>query len=483
MAVLGGLAGLGLGAAGLRLIHTLGVDDLPRGTQVTIDGSTVLFTVFVALVAGVFFGAIPLLHLFRADLNQVFRAEGRSGTATGRTMMLRSFLVTAQVSIAFILLIGAGLMFASLRAALSVDPGFQPNSVLTGFLSLPASDYPDGESRRQLFDDVLRETRAVPGVALASVTSQIPFGGGTGSSVIVPEGYMPRPGESLLAPMRSVVGPGYFEVMQIPLLEGRTFEESDNADVQQAIVIDEWLAQRYYPDESPLGKRMFAGAPGSRENEGAYLYTIVGVVGNIKHNDLTESEHIGAYYYTYKQMPQGFLTLTVRTTVEPLTLTSAIREAVARVDPDLPFYYPETLEQRVSDSLVVRRTPMLLLTIFAGVAMFLAAVGLYGVLAYSVTQRTRELGIRMAMGSSTPGVFRLVVLHGVKVLGVGIVVGMVGALTLVRLIRSLLFGVQSTDPAVLAAAAAMLIAVGITACIFPALRATRIDPVVALGAD
>jgi len=301
--------------------------------------------------------------------------------------------------------------------------------------------------------------------------------------VLVPEGHVMRPGESLLSPWRSVVSPGYMEVMEIPLREGRYFDESDDIDGQRVIIIDEWLAERYFPEESPVGQRMFQGAPGSRENPEDYLFTIVGVVGTIKQHDLTESEHVGAYYFTYKQLSRQFFTLAARTSVEPLTTTNSIRDAVAQVDPNLPFYNPATMEQRVSDSLVRRRTPMLLMTIFAGVALFLAAVGLYGVLAYSVTQRTRELGIRLAIGSSARGVFRLVVNNGLKVLGVGLAIGFVGALALVSLIRSLLFGVQATDPAVLVSVAVILLAVGITACVIPALRATRIDPVVALGAD
>lgn len=483
VALLGGLAGLGIGAAMLRLIHAFGVEDIPRGSQVALDGGAVFFTLGVAVAAGVTFGAMPLFHIFRTDLNAVLRSEGRSGTAGGRTLMVRSVLVTAQVSIAFILLIGAGLMGASLRAALSVDPGFQPGSVLTGYLALPESDYPDGVSRRQVIEDVLRETRALPGVTIAGVTSHIPFSGGGGSTVLVPEDYVLGPGESLLSPWRSVVSAGYMEAMEIPLREGRYFSESDGIDARQVVIIDEWLANRYFPDESPIGKRMLQGAPGSRENPEEYLYTIVGVVGSIKQHDLTESEHVGAYYYSYKQFSRQFFSLAARTAVDPLELTGPVRTAVARVDPNLPFYSPVTMEQRVSESLVRRRTPMLLLTIFAAVALFLAAIGLYGVLAYSVSQRTRELGIRMAMGSNARGVFRLVVSNGLKVLGAGLVIGLVGALALVRLIQSLLFGVQATDPAVLASVAAILVAVGIAACMLPARRAARIDPIEALGAD
>jgi predicted permease len=391
-------------------------------------------------------------------------------------------MVTGQVAIAFILLIGAGLMFASLRSALNVDPGFQPNSVLTGYLSLPRSDYPDADSRRQFIDELLLDVRGLPGVTAAGITSQIPFGGGGGASVIVPEGYVPREGESLLSPFRTTAGPGYFEALGIPLLEGRYFEEPDDADGQQVIVIDEWLARRYFADESPLDRRMLVGVPGM-ENEEDFLYTIIGVVGNIKQNDLTESEHVGAYYFTYKQRSPTFITLTARATVEPVTLTAPIREAVTRIDPDLPFYYPETMANRVSESLVTRRTPMMLLAGFAGVALLLAAVGIYGVLAYSVTQRTRELGIRMALGSSPAEVSRLVVLQGVKVLGLGLVIGLTGSILLVRLIQSLLYGVQPTDPTVLLGVAVVLSAVGIGACLLPARRATRIDPVVALNAE
>ncbi|MGD2216713.1 MAG: ABC transporter permease [Gemmatimonadales bacterium] len=484
IAALGGLLGLAAGAAGLRLIETMGVQDLPRGTQVAIDGTVVLFTFLLAAAAGIFFGAIPLLHIFRTDLNAVFRAESRTGTASRRAVLLRSALVTGQVAIAFVLLIGASLMFASMRAALNVDPGFEPNSVLTGYISLPDSRYPDDPAQSQFTDDLLREVRALPGVTAASVTSMIPFGGGGSSSVILPEGYVPRPGESLLSPYSTVAGPGYFEAMQIPLLAGRYFDETDSQDGTQVIIIDRWLAHRYFPDESPLGKRMLWGTvPGMEENEEDYLYTIIGVVGDVKQNELTEGQHVGAYYFTYKQRPIGFLTLVARTAMEPTSLTPSIRRVVNRIDPDLPFYYPETMEQRIADSLVRRRTPMLLLAGFAAVALFLAAVGIYGVLAYSVTQRTREISIRMAIGSSPQQVFGMVVTQGLLVVGLGLVIGLSGSLILVRLVRALLYGVQPTDLPVLTTVIVTLAACGFLACWLPARRATRIDPVIALNAE
>ena len=485
IAVLGGLLGLGLAAGGLRLLENLGIEDLPRGAQVGIDGSVVLFTFSIAVGAGILLGLIPLVHIVRSDLNSVFRAESRTGSASRGAVMVRSALVTGQVAIAFILLIGAGLMFASMRAVLNEDPGFQPSNVLTGFLSLPNSRYEEDEDRRQFLDEMLREVRVLPGVTAASVATNIPFGGTNSSTVIMPEGYGPTAGESLLAPLMNIAGPDYFETMGIPLLAGRTFDETDTEAAGNVIILDEWLANRYFPDDSPLGRRMLFGAvPGMEDAEDEEnLYTIIGVVREVKHSDLTATEQVGAYYFTYKQMPPDFVTLVIHTAMEPTAVTSSIRRVVSGIDPDLPFYLPQTMEERVAESLVTRRTPMLLLMIFAGVALFLAAVGIYGVLAYTVTQRTRELGIRMALGSSPKQVFGLVVSQGAKVVGIGLVIGVLGSLGLMQLIQALLYGVRPTDPGVLVSVALLLAAVGICACLLPARRATRIDPVVALSSE
>lgn len=482
IAVVGGLIGLAIGSAGLRLMETMGFSELPRGSQVAIDGTVVGFTLLVALAAGAFFGLVPLLHISRADLASVFRAESRTGTASRGAVLLRGSLVTGQVAIAFVLLIGAGLMFASLREALAVDPGFQPGSVLSGYLSLPGSRYPDDDAQRVFIDELLREVRGLPGIESASVTTQVPFGRSNSSSVIMPEGYVPRAGESLLSPYFTTVGPGYFETMRIPLVVGRYFDETDTEESGQVIIIDRWLAERFFPDRNPIGKRMLWGAvPGMDDIDEENYYTIVGVVGTIKQNDLTRSEHVGAYYFTYKQEPRNFWTVVARTSTEPTAATSSIRQAVSRIDPDLPFYYPQTMEARIAESLVQRRTPMMLLAGFAAVALFLAAVGIYGVLAYSVTQRTRELGIRMAIGSSPRQLFRMVVAQGFRVVALGLVIGLAGSLLLARLIRSLLFGVGPTDPLVLTATVLALAGCGAVACLLPARRATRIDPVVALS--
>ncbi|MCK5650415.1 MAG: ABC transporter permease, partial [Gemmatimonadetes bacterium] len=311
------------------------------------------------------------------------------------------------------------------------------------------------------------------------------FSGNNSSSVIMPEGYTPEAGESLLSPLSTWASPGYMEAMGIPLLEGRLFQEADNAEGQQVMIIDEWLALRYWPESSPLGRRMMFGAvPGMEEAElDENLHTIVGVIGVIKQNDLTSAEHTGAYYFPYGASPRPSITLVVKAESQATSLTPQIREIIARIDPDMPFYGIETMVQRIDDSLVGRRTLMLLILIFAGVALFLSAVGIYGVLAYSVSQRTRELGIRMAVGSTPEDAFRLVLVQGIRVMAVGLVIGLASALGLGRLIGTLLFGVSPADPLVLGSVAVLLVVVGVAACVFPARKATRVDPVVALNQE
>jgi putative ABC transport system permease protein len=269
--------------------------------------------------------------------------------------------------------------------------------------------------------------------------------------------------------------------MGIGILEGRGFEERDTEGQPRAIIIDEWLARRYWPDRSPLGQRMATTVPGEEPDE-SDLYTVIGVVESIKQYDLTaeESGHVGAYYFTYRQRPIGFAAAVVRTAAAPNALVGPVRAAVSRIDPELPLFDVRTLEERLSESLASRRTPMILLLVFAGIALFLAVVGIYGVLAYSVAQRTKEIGIRMALGSQASNILGLILKHGLILILIGLTVGTIGAFFLVRLIQSLLFGVQPADPLVLVATAGLLGAAAVSACLIPARRATRVDPVVAL---
>lgn len=485
MGVMGGVLGLGLGWAGLEGLRRLGATDLPRGTEIALDAPVILFTLALAVGAGVLFGAIPMVQLMRGDLSPVFRTEGRTGTANRRAVLLRNGLVTGQVGLAFVMLIGAGLMLLSFRAALAVDPGFEPQGVLTGYVSIPSSRYPDADARRRFWDRLRPEVEAIPAVARAGLTSSLPFSGSQSSSVITPEGYMPRPGESLLSPVQAVASPGYFETMRIRVEEGRSFQESDDADNPNVLVIDRWLADRYWPEGDALGRRMVWGAvPGQDSIPDDALYTIVGIVETIKHQDLTQpaSEHVGAYYVNAAQVPGSFLTLTARArTGDAESLTPAIREVLKSLDPELPFFGVRTMESRIDDSLARRRIPLVLLGVFAAVALFLAVVGIYGALAYTVSQRTREIGIRMAMGSEPDRIFRDVVARGLAVTGAGLALGAIVAFLLTRLMQSLLYDVQATDLRVMVAVAALLALVALVACVLPARRATAVDPVSALG--
>jgi predicted permease len=485
LGVLGGVLGLSVGAAGLWWLERVGATDLPRGTEIGIDVSVVLFALALAVAAGALFGAIPMVSVLRGDLSPVFRGGGRTGTASRRAVAVRNGLVVSQVGLAFVMLVGAGLMLASFRSAVSVDPGFEPEGVLTGFLSLPSARYEDVDARRRFWDELLGEVRPLPGVAAAGVTTQLPFTGSNSASLIMPEGYELAPGESLLAPFQTVAGPGYFEALDVELLQGRTFQESDEPGVPRVVVIDEWLANRYWPEGGALGDRMVYGqVPGTDSIPEESLYTVIGIVETIKQNDLTTpaSEHVGAYYFTYRQQPPAFMTLTVRTaTGDAPGLTPEVRSVLARLDPELPFFGVETMQERIDESLTQRRVPLVLLGVFAVVALFLAVVGIYGALAYTVTQRTREIGIRMAMGSDPGHVFRGVVAQGLGVTAAGLVLGSAAAYFLTRLIESLLFGVAATDPRVIVGVAVLLAAVAAAACTIPARRATRVNPVEALG--
>lgn len=278
-----------------------------------------------------------------------------------------------------------------------------------------------------------------------------------------------------------MVGSSYFAAMGIDVLEGRAFDERDGPNKPTVVMVDEWLARYYWPDRSPLGQRLSFGA--SAEGDDENLYTIIGVVETIKHDDLTaaESEHAGALYYSGQQHPTTDFALVVRTAVEPESLTGSTRAIVTGLDPELPLFDPQTLEHRITESLASRRTPMILLLVFAGVALLLAVVGIYGVLAYSVAQRTREIGIRIALGGERANILALVLRHGLVLTGVGLALGGVAAFFLVRLIQSLLFGVEPMDPLVLVVTALLLGLAAVLACLIPARRATRVDPVTALA--
>jgi predicted permease len=482
LALGGGFLSLLVTAAGIRLMALVGVDELPFGSTIHLDAVVFGFTLLVSLAAGAVFALLPLLQLLRTDLHTVFRFDGRTVTAGRGTMWARNLMSTFQVALAFVLLMGSGLLVSSFRNLLHTDSGlYEPDAVLTGFLALPATRYPDTASRLAFVDELLRQIRALPGVESTGITTRLPFITFEQMGVLLPEEYELGAEEGLIAHRRADVSPGYFKTMGIPLLEGRDFEESDGPGTSLVVIIDRWMAERYWPGQSPIGKRLRVGLQ-RQAGDQAIRYTVVGVVGTVKYVELSEPEAggKGAFYLAYRQAASDFLLMPVRTSGDPLALIESVQKVITKLDPDLPYYLPMTLQQRIDDSLGERRIPMFLLSAFSVLALLLAAGGLYGVLSYLVSQRTRELGIRMALGSTPARLFRFVLLGGLRVLLFGLGIGLVATFYLDRLIRSQLYGITSTNPAVMAAVALLLALVTVAACLVPAYRATRVDPVDAL---
>jgi predicted permease len=481
----GGALGLVLGWAGLRALGRYGLDATPQGTQVSLDATVVLFTAGLSIALALLIGLIPVIGVRHLNLSQVFREDGRSGTASRGARLLRRTLVAAQVAFAFMLLIGAGLLLASFRHVLAVNPGYDASHVLTGIVNPPDSRYKDEADVRAFWNRLLERVRALPGVEAAGITSTIPLSGGTSDSVILAEGYAMQPGESLISPFQAQVSPGYFEAMGIPLKRGRLFSASDTESSPKVIIIDERLAKRFWKGQDPVGRRMWkpssaqdlmTSGPGPK----AEWFTVVGVVGNIRLTGLTEKEPVGAYYFPHTQNVERGMVMATRTAGEPSAIAGSIREQVRQIDPELPFFSVKPMQQRVDESLVGRRTPMMLAAIFGAIALFLAAIGIYGVLAYQVAQRRKEIGIRLALGSDGWRVFSLIVSEGLWLVGAGTAAGLAGAFAIRRAMETQLFGVQPMDPVVLAVVGATLGLVAFLACAVPARRAAHIDPVVAL---
>jgi putative ABC transport system permease protein len=451
-----------------------------------VNWAAVAFIVAVTALAGALVAVIPLLNVSRISPGQAVREEGRSGTAGRSATIARRVLVTTQVAFAFMLLIGAGLLFASFRQILRIDSGFDPTHVLSGMISLPDTTYRDEEHVRSFVSRALDRISALPGVEPAGFTSSVPFGENYGDSVILAEGYIAQPGESLISPSQIRVSPGYFETLRVPLRRGRFFDRRDQEASQAVIIVSERLAQKFWAGQDPIGKRMYqpgsaeevASGPGPRTR----WLTIVGVVGDVKQRGyISQDERLGAYYFPHAQSPSRNMALVARASGDPLALASSIRREIAAMDPELPFFDVHSMEQRLEESVAGRRTAMLLAVTFGIIARLLATVGIYGVLAYQVTQRTREIGIRMAPGSDAGHVFALILREGVLLLVVGFTLGLSGAFAMRRALAGELYGVGSMDPAVLASVAAVLAVVALAACALPARRASRIDPVIALA--
>jgi predicted permease len=481
----GGVLGLAFGYMALVLLGGSALDALPRANEIGLDARAIAFTLALALIVGLLVGLVPIVNLRHMNLSQAFREEGRSGTTGRGARAVRRVLVAAQVGFAFMLLVGAGLLLTSFQRILAVAPGFDPSNVLTARVSPPASRYKGAPELRAFADRLLSGVRAVPGVSTAGIASNIPFGGDFSDSVILAEGYQMAPGESLISPYRVIASPGYIETLKIPVLRGRTFTESDTDTSPRVVIVNERLARRFWPGTDPVGRRMF-----QPENPNDLLtptkdtrwITVVGVVGETKMAGLISTDdRAGTYYFPLNQAPRSGMTIVARGDGDPMTLAPGIRQQLRAIDPELPLYSVRTMEDRMSESLADRRTPMVIAIVFAAVALFLAAVGIYGVLAYQVAQRRKEIGIRLALGSGARSIFGLIVKEGMSLMAAGLVAGLAGAFAIRRTLEAQLYGVGALDPAVLGAVGLMLAVVALTACSLPARRAARIDPMIALS--
>ena len=475
LALVGGGLGLLLAMWGVDLLVRMNENKIPRAHEIGLDPNVLLFTLGVSLLTGIIFGLAPAFQTSKVELHDTLKEGGRSGSA-GMKRGLRDVLVVVEVVAAVVLLVGAGLLIRSFFQLQQVSPGFQPAGVLSMQLALPAAKYGEAPQRAQFAREMLERVRNVPGVKSAGTTTILPMSGNNSSGSFQIEGRQVPQGQSSPHGDRWMVSADYFETMQIPLVRGRYFNAHDLADGAQVAILDETMARKYWPTEDPVGKRIsFEGNAQNRR-----WREVVGIVGHVKHVGL-EGESRVQYYIPYDQRPSSqTLNLAVRTEGDPTALAGAVREAIRSVDRDMPVYRVLTMERLVSDSLAQRRFAMFLFGVFAALALVLAVVGLYGVMSYMVTQRTHEIGLRVALGAQSSDIMRMVVGRGMVLVLVGVGLGLVAAFALTRVMSSLLYGVSATDPLTYVFIAALLTGVALLASYLPARRAMRVDPMVAL---
>jgi putative ABC transport system permease protein len=488
LAFLGG--GLGLLAAygGLRLLPIVlpprgGFGELPRMQEIGIDHTVVGFTVLIACLTGILFGLAPAFQVSQTSLSETLKEGSRGATGARRGHVLRSALVVSEVAFSLLLLLGAGLLIRSFVRLMSEDIGFNPQNLLTMQIWLPESHYANGRPIISFYERALQQIRALPGVVSASATNFLPMTGWAGFCDFDIEGRpAPPPGKEFTSEYL-VVDPDYVRAMAIPLKEGRDLMPRDAEQSAGVVLINEALVNRYWPNDDPVGKLIRIQLPDTntpwQPKPRAGWLTIVGVVGDVR--DWAWSEkRTGQIYLPYQQNPSRLMRLVVRTSADPGLASSAVRRALMEVDENQPATEIKTMDQFVTSAVARRRLSMLLLTIFAGFATLLAAVGIYGVMSYAVTQRTHEIGIRMAMGAQPRDVLKMVVREGMFLTLIGVAFGFVASLLSVRLIRGLLYGVSALDPVTVFGVAGFLAAVALISCFFPARRATKVDPMVAL---
>ncbi len=480
LALAGGALGIAVAYGGVRLLSYLGAKDLPRGADLQVDPGALAFTAAVALLTGMVFGGVPLVHVLRRDLNAVFRGSDRTGTAARGAVWIRSALVVCQFAFAFVLLIGAGLLTMSFARLMRVDPGFQAENVVTAQVSLPKVRYGDDARARNFYADLMQRLAAIPGVRYAGATTYLPFTGNNNSSVITIAGRALAPGENPPVPGWNIVTPGYLATMRIPKLQGRDITDADGPDAPKVVIIDQFLARKYFPKGDAIGAKINRGIQVPGDPHIPDVCTIVGVVGSVKTANLAENNPVGQLYFSYKQYVPRNVHVALRTRRDDPQVIAAVRSTLRQADPELPMFDVKTMPERLEESLRNPRAAMALCLIFAGLALLLAAVGIYGVLAYLVSLRTREFGIRVALGAGGRELVGMVVGQGLRMAAIGLVVGAAGAFALTRMMSALLFEVRPWDPVVFVAVAVVLGAVASVASLIPSMRAARVPPAVAL---
>ena len=479
LSILGGAVGLLLAVWWSDLLIALGKEDIPRAVQVGIDWRVLGFTLGVSLLTGIIFGLAPAVHSSKSELVDALKEGGRGTSEGARRNKVRNVLVVSELAIAVVLLVGAGLLIQSLWRLQKVNSGLAPENVLTFNVGLPEVKY-NYEKQAQFFIDLKSRLESTPGVQSASSILPLPLSGDRFSISFEIEGRPMAPKDHPSGDFFST-GVGYFRAMGIPIIKGRDFDDRDRHGATPVVIITEALAKQFFPNEDAIGKRIKPGI-NTIEGETTTMREIIGVVGDVRNRSL-DIEPKPAYYVPQTQVPFDQMAMVIKTAGEPHSLISAATKQVAAMDQDIPVFGVKSMEEYLSASVAAPRFSTTLLSIFAAVALVLTVVGLYGVMSYSVAQRTNEIGIRLALGAQSRDVLLMIVKQGSLLIGLGLVIGLAGAYALTRLIASLLFGVTAKDPFTFAAVAVLLAAVALLACYIPAWRATKVDPMEALRCE
>jgi len=476
LALAGAVLGISLAWVGVKLVAASGL--LPGWAEFGMDGRVLAFTFGVALLASAVFSALPIWSLTAMQPQSLLREGGRLAGGARGAQRTRNVLVVVQLALSVALLAAAGLLLRSFDNALQQNPGFSSEHVLIAGLTLPPAKYPDDAARARHLRQIIDATRGLPGVAAAGATTRMPFSGENAGIIFRVAGRRDE-GTQLHASWRSV-DEDYFKAMRIPLLRGRAFTHADWGGTPKTLVVDATFERTYFPNGDAIGQRILLGTSGDTDSGDDDPYTIVGVVGSVKHFDLTMPANRPTFYFDLGTRPGDSVYLALRATAAPAALVDALRAAVHSVDSEQPLFNVGTLDQRISSSLAGRRVPLILITLFATAALLLAAIGIYGVLAFTVAQRSSEIGMRVALGATRSRILRLVFADGGRLIAIGLAVGVLCAFALGRLLRNHLFGVDSIDPASLAGVLFGFAVIALFACWLPARRAANTDPIVAL---